>query len=654
MVFLLLLLSVSLSAVYVQIGNGTLLNQCLPVEPLAAYSYSQSIYTMGEINTGGLIPSISFQYNISSNIFLPYTNQFSVYIGTTGRDRFHSNTDWVPLDSLTLMFQGELLAEWFYPAIPGQGWLTIPLTIPYVYYGESNLVIAVDENRPGGSNMGDDFYCTTTALPKSIEFHSMSINPDPANPPTASTGNPRSVRPNLRLHFVTCEYNPHSPLPLNNSVDASLTPTLSWQSDAWEYDVYFAQANQPLQQVASQITEQNWTVPGTLSLYTEYQWQVVAYWQLMDYPGPVWTFRTMGETLTPPQNLTAMTVGMNVRLTWQPPLQGSIVSYKIYRNQQFLTEVMETEYLDTTVLPNQTYWYYVEAVNYLNQISPPSYTVSVSLPSALPVWLMNCEDLSDFTTLINGWTMYDLDSGNTWNFANHDFPNEGSPMSWMVFNPYQTTPPMTSVLPHSGQKMLICLDSMSPPNNDWLISPRLNIGAGYELSFWLRSYTADYGLERFRFLISTTDSLPASFQPLTTEPWQNVPAAWTQIIYDLAAYAGQSIFFAWNCVSWDALALCLDDITIMQNIANSDEYIEKPQLIRIYPNPAGSFFVIESSAKSLFDLEIFNLKGQKLHSARQIDAFNWDKNSSLKLEAGIYLLRMKSDNGLLTKKLVIH
>jgi len=651
--FLICISTVSLSAVIVQIGTGTLLNQCLPVEPLMNYSYSQSIYTPDEVNFPGIITGVGFQYRITSSIFLPYTNQFSIYLGTVYRDRFHSNTDWVPLDSLQLVFQGALQADWFYPAITGQGWLTIPFDTPYFYYGTDNLIIAVDENMPGSSNTGDDFYCTASTLPQSIELHSMTVNPDPNAPPTAYPGNPLSIRPNVQLTFSSCDYTPYQPLPVNAASDVSLTPTLSWQSDAWTWDVWFAPLNQTLQPVTENLDSLNWTVPNPLSLYTEYQWKVIAHYMLMDYEGPVWTFRTEGETLSAPQNLTAMTIGMDVRLQWQAPLQGSIQSYKIYRNQQLIEDCQQTEFLDTGALPNQTYWYYVEAVNYLNQVSPPSNSVSVSMPGALPVWQMNFENETDFSTFINGWTMYDLDNSNTWQFSNVTFPHEGNPLSWIVFNPSQTTPPITSVLPHNGQKMLLCIDSTNPPNNDWLISPRLTIQNGYELSFWIRSWTADYGLERLRFLISTSDTLITSFQPLSTEPWLAVPAAWTQVVYDLSAYAGQQIYLAWHCVSWDAFALCLDDVFITQTVNNQDENTPPVPEFKIYPNPASESFHIESQDKTTFDFAIYNLKGQRIHSVMQTTGYTWQKGNGFNLKSGLYFIKIVSGSKTFTRKLVV-
>jgi hypothetical protein len=646
--------AVLFSQVSVQIGEGTLVNAHLPVEPYNYYSYSQSIFDASEITVLGLITHIAYNYRVSSNIFLPNTNQFSIYVGTVARDRFHSDTDWVPLDSLQLMFEGDWQPDWFSGGLPGQGWVTIPLAQPFVYAGQGNLVIAVDENNPGYSNTGDDFFCTGVPDPKSICFYSNSINPSPAAPPVANAGNPVSVRPNVKLYFYVTNNVPHNPSPPDNATDVVQMPVFGWESDMTLYwDVYLAPAGQPLQPVAEGITVNSWTPSNPLALYTQYQWQVIAHTPVL-VSGPVWTFRTLGETLSAPRNLTAMTVGMNVRLQWLVPLQGTIAGYQVIRNQQVIAVCNETEYLDTSALPGQTYWYQVAAVNYLNQVSPPSNTVSVTIPGSLPVFTMNFEDVTDFATTIPDWMMYDLDGSATWQFADNDFPGEGSPMSWMVFNPQQTSPPLTTIIAHGGQRMALSIDSINPPNNDWLITPLLTVQNGWEISFWARSFTSLYGLERMRFLISGTNFNPNAFTAISAEPWINVPAEWTLYTYNLSAYAGQQVYLAWQCLSWDAFALCLDDIVISQTVSNEDDLLPVQEQFRIYPNPCSEGFRIDNAVRMPFDLDIYNLKGQKVYQEKGLSNFEWNRNSTPTLAPGIYLLRISTGKASFTRKLLIY
>lgn len=640
-----------LTAETVQIGTGMLYNQCLPVEPMMSYSYSQSIYNNNEIGFGGLISAIGFQYRITSSTFLNNTNQFSIYMGTVNRDRYHSLTDWVHLDSLQLVFQGNLQSQWFSAGFTGNGWLTIPLSIAYTYSCSGNLVIAVDENAPGYGNMADDFYCTASSLPQSLEIHSQTVNPDPNSPPPAYNNNPfnpLSVRPNLKLEIQPVIFTPHSPVPMDSATEIALNTSLTWQSNAQSWDVLFAPINQSMQLVASSLTEPSWTLQNSLAMFTGFHWQVIAYDGNNTYTGPVWTFTTRGEELTAPQNLQAMTIGKKVRLDWQAPMQGNIVSYRIYRNQQLIDEVQELVYYDNTGQPGCNYWYYVVGVNSLCQTTPPSTSVSVTIPGSLPLYQMSFDDQEDFALTIPDWTQYDLDHSTTGSWIN-DFPHVGDPMSWIVFNPMQTEPPMTTLTPYSGTKMMLCIDSVNPPNNDWLISPRITIQNSCEISFWVRSVTDDFGLERLRFLISSSDCTTTSFLPLSVEPFLSIPVAWTQVVYNLSAYAGQQVYFAWQCKSWDAFALCLDEIVITQNVSNQDDTQIPMPNFRIYPNPAKDMFIIDSKDNTPFEVGIYNIKGQQIHQSKEMKSFEW-KN---KLPTGIYLIRIEQQNRHYLNKLVV-
>ncbi|MBM4399099.1 MAG: T9SS type A sorting domain-containing protein, partial [Candidatus Cloacimonetes bacterium] len=135
--------------------------------------------------------------------------------------------------------------------------------------------------------------------------------------------------------------------------------------------------------------------------------------------------------------------------------------------------------------------------------------------------------------------------------------------------------------------------------------------------------------------------------------WLLIPAAWTQISFDLSQYAGQQVYFAWNCVSWDALALCLDEIVITQAISNEDNNCPPVVNALIYPNPAKDWFTIVSEDKSLFDLNIYNLKGQKVASVKQMSSYTWQKDKDAPLKSGLYILKVKSRHHTKTYKLLI-
>ncbi len=68
----------------------------------------------------------------------------------------------------------------------------------------------------------------------------------------------------------------------------------------------------------------------------------------------------------------------------------------------------------------------------------------------------------------------------------------------------------------------------------------------------------------------------------------------------------------------------------------------KQKPFKIYPNPAGEFFIIETENESNYTLQIYNLIGKPIQQQTftkntQIDTQNW--------ASGIYLLKITSLNG---------
>jgi hypothetical protein len=176
------------------------------------------------------------------------------------------------------------------------------------------------------------------------------------------------------------------------------------------------------------------------------------------------------------------------------------------------------------------------------------------------------EDFDDFTLNFSPWTTVDVDGSATYGFSEIEFPNAYAPMAFIVFNPSQTTPPMTdddAIQPHTGDKFAACFASVTPPNNDWLITPLTPLGDNSSISFFAKSYTAQYGLERFKVGVSTTDTDPASFTIISGANYLTAPAdAWQEFTFDLSDYDNQNIYVGIQCVSNDAFVFMVDDVVI--------------------------------------------------------------------------------------------
>jgi hypothetical protein len=129
----------------VTIGTG-FSNLNLPIFPWYDYSYTQQIYRATEIGRGGTIFYISFFYNGVGN--LDNSRDWRIWMGHTNQNTFDgtASTNWITITSQTLVYDAPIPSTAANP-----GWITIPLTNPFVYNGTENLLITVSERTLGNS-----------------------------------------------------------------------------------------------------------------------------------------------------------------------------------------------------------------------------------------------------------------------------------------------------------------------------------------------------------------------------------------------------------------------------------------------------------------------------------------------------------------------
>lgn len=160
-----------------------------------------------------------------------------------------------------------------------------------------------------------------------------------------------------------------------------------------------------------------------------------------------------------------------------------------------------------------------------------------------------------------GWQYRDGDGARTFAEADFDFPGRTQPGSFMVFNPWMTTPSMADFrqasLPYSGKYELACFAGFTG-SDDWFISPRLTYHDPFTFSFWARGYSQTYG-EVIRVGYSKTDLNPDSFEWLGEQFIEVPKQVWTKYEFTVPAEAR---YVAVNCVSPDGFTLFMDDVTI--------------------------------------------------------------------------------------------
>ena len=132
-----------------------------------------------------------------------------------------------------------------------------------------------------------------------------------------------------------------------------------------------------------------------------------------------------------------------------------------------------------------------------------------------------------------GWTSYNFDGGDPW-------------IRYTSF--YHSAPACAEIY-------------YDLPNNDWLITPRLKVVSGDQLSFWWRTYSTSYTESLFvRASTSPTVSDTESYSVVDfVTSTGNI--SWFQKTVDLSGYAGQNIYIAFFYRANNTYGMAIDDVT---------------------------------------------------------------------------------------------
>jgi PKD repeat protein len=231
------------------------------------------------------------------------------------------------------------------------------------------------------------------------------------------------------------------------------------------------------------------------------------------------------------------------------------------------------------------------------------------------------------------WTSLNRDNGTVYNSLN-GYGVTGNNMSFVVYSKSATSSSDLNVTPKSGDKCALAMTNTSGgTNNDWLISPKIQLGINSSFEAYVKSLTANYGLEKYKIMISTTNTEEASFTMLGSV--STAPVNWTKITRDLSAYDGQEVYIALVYVGYDNFIFFADDI----KITTTPTAIETNNLeleARIFPNPAND--VININYVEGAKIQIFNNIGQEVYSLANANEYNQIDMSAH--QAGSYVVRV--------------
>ena len=126
--------------------------------------------------------------------------------------------------------------------------------------------------------------------------------------------------------------------------------------------------------------------------------------------------------------------------------------------------------------------------------------------------------------------------------------------------------------------------------------------------------------------------------------------------------AGQEVLFRFRLFadqSAHGWGWAIDNLQIQGNVTSVEEFFGRNQEVAIFPNPSQGELSVEAELlkqpKSL-ELEILNLQGKSLFK-RDIQSFNAKLSESVDLNSlpeGTYLVRIKTEGGVVTRRFVIN
>lgn len=226
---------------------------------------------------------------------------------------------------------------------------------------------------------------------------------------------------------------------------------------------------------------------------------------------------------------------------------------------------------------------------------------------------------------VGDWTLVDADGyRDETGFAMVTFPNQNEMTSFIVFNPNNTTPPMEDFngtfnwdfSAKSGEKYMLAKFQTSGANDDWLISPQIDLpnGTGMKLNFSVKAPSGGIFNETFNVLISTTDKELESFD-LIDEQTMTVGKEWVEMEYDLDQYQGESIFVAIQYVSHGFFAFLIDDFKISAETLGINKHLKSE--IAVFPNPTKDDFSISIPShfnKESMKITLYDMAGRAVKS----------------------------------------
>ena len=254
----------------------------------------------------------------------------------------------------------------------------------------------------------------------------------------------------------------------------------------------------------------------------------------------------------------------------------------------------------------------------------------------------------DVLTLPEGWT---TDGNPTW-------------FDWSVLGAINYTDYYEEefvVKPHSGNRQMVLEwdDTDEPVAQDQtLITPVLSITEPTVLTFWT---WVQYGTDGFdHFVVRIYDCYNGTWEDkwdAISQPNGQINDYRTPISISLNSYIGHNIkigFRGFNSMG-DILAFdwFIDDVKVIvtdtTNVAVGEVLLDE-ETISLYPNPAKDQLHIDSKAK-IQSVEVSTISGMMVENKKvNCNSLDWPLEGYSK---GVYFVRLVTDEGVITKKVLV-
>ena len=350
---------------------------------------------------------------------------------------------------------------------------------------------------------------------------------------------------------------------------------------------------------------------------------------ICEFNGPISTM--MGATV----NFTDES--MAIPTTWSWTFQNGTPATSTDQNPTCVWNTPGT--FDVTLVASNANGAGTAIVKQINVIDPSNINdLNVTFEECIMNWSGDFQPYS--------WTTVDDDGGSVWG----DYSGVGisGARAFDVYDHAEAVAGgLTTVAPHGGGKAGMCMNVVTAdaPNDDWFISPQIQLGGSSTIEGWSASLSTQWGAEEFYVAVSTTDNMPASFTHVGAkhEPGE----AYEQFNVDLSAYDGQLVYIAIHCVSNDHWVLLIDDLLITSNLTTTSLELNP---MRIYPNPTNGLLNIENVEGST--VLVYNVIGEVVASINSADQFNTIDMTSF--ENGTYMVKVVNADKVSTKKVVLN